>query len=53
MMEAKSKNWIELYNSIPKQITIVRHENVGYTRAIHNIVNFCKAESQSGLYVIM
>ena len=36
----------ELYNSIPRQVTIVRHENVGYTKAVHNIVNFCKSESR-------
>ena len=36
----------ELYNIIPKQILIVRHDNVGYTKAVYNIVDYCKNDSR-------
>lgn len=32
-----------LYNTLPKNITIVRNENVGYTRAVYNIIENMKA----------
>lgn len=42
----------ELYNNIPNQILIVRHENVGYTQAVHNIVDYCKGDSRVNYLLI-
>lgn len=35
-----------LYNSIPHQVIISKHNNVGYTQTVHNIVNYVKGDNR-------
>ena len=35
----------QLWSSVPRDILIARHENVGYTQAVYNIVDFAKKEN--------